>query len=444
MPDESPVKRKIELEELNENLKRTKSIGHEDLKSIVINEFKNLFENRIARLEARVKYLEDELDLKVEDQDKNSDSIHNDNDNNDNNNDQSNDKQRGENDIDVDVSRDDEEIKSNEKTETSKNIPPALPPRAQFGGSNTFQFKPNTQNQEAKSPSTSNKPVFGATTPFGNINKHNSTKSEQNNQKTEPKVVPVSSKPVFGATTSFGNMNKNNNNTKEKENQDENINKSKSTTPSAGGFSTFGSKSRFGNAFQESIKQKSFLDSPSSSSGTTTNQDGTKEQGTHKDGENEDEEESGKSTNKDALPTSTATQQFKQVDLNPIEQTTGEEEESSKFNCTAKLFELKLTSIDEGWKERGVGPLHLNQSNNFKNQIRLVMRSQGLLKVILNYKIQKDTEILKGLEASLNPGKYLRLNSLSDGKPIQYLLKFSNERIRDELINNIEELQREI
>ncbi|KAI5955903.1 hypothetical protein KGF54_001405 [Candida jiufengensis] len=449
MPDESPVKRKIELEELNENLKRTKSVNHEDLKSIVIHEIKKLFEDRISRLESRVKYLEDELDLKEENEPKDSDLINDDDNENHVSNDKFNDKEvEGENDIDVDISRDDDnENKGSLNNSNQITNPPALPPRAQFGGGNTFQFKANSstiQSNETKKIPSSNKPVFGATTTFGNMNKTPSI-SDTTTSKLESKQVPISSKPVFGATTSFGNMNKNNS----KDSTEDN-NNSKSSTPTAsiGGFSTFGSKSRFGNAFQESIKQKSFLDSaPSSSSSTssTKKDKSKKEGGLDEEGEEEDEEEeSGKSQNKDALPTSTATQQFKQVDLNPVEQTTGEEDEKSIFNCTAKLFELKLTSIEEGWKERGIGPLHLNQSTITQNQIRLVMRSQGLLKVILNYKIQKDTEILKGLEASLNPGKYLRLNSISDGKPIQYLLKFSNERIRDELIDNIEQLQNEI
>lgn len=62
MPGESPAKRKIETDE-SSSLKRTKLIGHEDLKTAIINEVKQIFEDRIARLESRVKFLEDELDL---------------------------------------------------------------------------------------------------------------------------------------------------------------------------------------------------------------------------------------------------------------------------------------------------------------------------------------------------------------------------------------------
>lgn len=89
--------------------------------------------------------------------------------------------------------------------------------------------------------------------------------------------------------------------------------------------------------------------------------------------------------------------------------------------------------------------MHLNQSKADPNQVRLVMRSQGLLRVVLNYKISADTEILKGLEASLTPEKFLRLNSVnSEGSPIQYLLKFGSGNLRDELIDKIGSLKEEI
>ena len=101
--------------------------------------------------------------------------------------------------------------------------------------------------------------------------------------------------------------------------------------------------------------------------------------------------------------------------------------------------------MSEGWKERGVGPLHLNQSKADPKQVRLVMRSQGLLRVVLNYKINADTEILKGLEASLTPEKFLRLNSINaEGTPIQNLLKFGSGTLRDELVEKIESLKQSI
>ena len=345
MASESPAKRKIETEE-SSSLKRTKLIGHEDIKTTIVNEVKQIFDDRIARLESRVKYLEDELDLKEDGSTINSEQA------------------------DGKI----ENTTGDGLAPKEKNSPPPLPPRASFGKT-PFQF--------------------------------NSGSSKVDENKVEAKPIKASSKPVFGATTSFGNMSK--------KLESPAQNPQKETTPTSS-FGTFGSKSRFGNAFQESLKQKSFLDSGS----------------TDKNGARTDSNES---------QTTTTTQQFKQVDLDPVEQKTGEEGENSLFHSTAKLFELQLTNIDEGWKERGLGPLHLNQSVNDLKQVRIVMRSQGLLKVILNYKIQKSTEVLEGLDASLAPGKYLRFNSVSEGNPVQYLLKFSNQQIRDDLVKKINELK---
>ncbi|KAI5958250.1 hypothetical protein KGF57_002605 [Candida theae] len=352
MGSESPVKRKIETEE-SSGLKRTKSIGHEDIKTTIVNEVKQIFEERIARLESRVKFLEDELDLKEDSSGAVTSS--------ENTGDKTKESEKP--------------TKDDGQTPTQTALPPPLPPRATFGKT-PFQFR--TENSK--------------------------------DNKDEPKRVASSPNPVFGATTSFGNLKK------EPKPATENSQKVSTSTSS---FGSFGSKSRFGNAFQESLKKKSFLDSS----------------------DDANDSNSASADGKDSLQTTTATQQFKQVDLNPVQQSTGEEDEKSLFTCGAKLFEVQLANIREGWKERGIGPLHLNQSVHDSDQVRIVMRSQGLLKVILNYKIQKSTEIFEGLEASLAPGKYLRFNSVLEGKPIQYMLKFANQQIRDDLIQKINDLK---
>ena len=175
----------------------------------------------------------------------------------------------------------------------------------------------------------------------------------------------------------------------------------------------FGANSKFGNAFQQSLKKKSFLDEP----------------------------EEPKAPATDALDTAATPERdpvaYKQVDLEVKEIKTGEEDERLLFSATAKLFELDLTQIQLGWKERGVGQLHLNQAVADALQRRLVMRLQGLLRVILNMKLAADTRVMKGLEASLSPGKYLRVALVRDGKPVQYLMKFGSQAVRDELCEKI-------
>lgn len=380
MSNESPAKRKIEAEEVTSvQLKRTKSTTQEDLKESIVKEITNIFEDRISKLEARIKNLEDELlidDEELKEEDKK---------------------------IEKETQ---EETKKPERKVLNKE-PPPLPQRKATFGSNSFSFSPgkitplNSFNDTTTVPS-SPKPVFGATTSFGAMERP-STKSSSPEQKPEFK-----SPSVFGTSPSSIK---------------ESASVSNSTTTSATFGSTFGSNSRFGNAFKDSLNKKSFLDKDEEEKkvDTTPTNNGSENNSTPK------------------------PQEYKQVDLVPVEQTTGEEDEISHFNCTAKIFELDLSKMSEGWKERGVGPLHLNQSKADPKQVRLVMRSQGLLRVVLNYKINADTEILKGLEASLTPEKFLRLNSINaEGTPIQNLLKFGSGTLRDELVEKIESLKQSI
>lgn len=289
------------------------------------------------------------------------------------------------------------EEKPVEKAEETTEKEPELRPKATFGGT-LFSFnikkkpaEPEKEPAKAKEATKKSAPVFGATSSFGSSTTFGN-KSILDTLKSKPNVfdsLPSKSEEKPGDS------------------------KPKSEPVSSG----FGSNSKFGNAFQESLKKKSFLD----------------------ESKEETEEDDSKST-------SPAPQQYKQVDLAPVQEIkTGEEDETSIFSVRAKIFELDLTNITEGWKERGVGPLHLNESIKDRDQIRLVMRSQGLLRVVLNMRISSDTVLIKGLEASLSPGKFLRLNSISDkGTPVQYLLKFGNEATRNELYDKVEELKARI
>lgn len=455
MPDESPNKRKIELEDeqdslsFDNKLKRTKLIGHEDLKTTVVEEMRKLFESRIVQLEERVKVLEDILEFNRDDDDDDDEKKKK-------KEDEKEDGHLGKDNVQLQDAETKQEPKVTDKS--LGNNAPELPPRAKttFGGS-TFQFKPNattaaattTANEETKTRNINEKEKEKEKESENENENEKESVSKENNKYKESRSVPVSSRPVFGATTSFGNMAKfspNNSDSTTSSTTGSTLT-SKTTNPKSpaskpafgfGSGSTFGNKSRFGNAFQESLKLKSFLDADSTEATLESKNDTKSENAPSLSG-------SGSVDNKPESQTSTTTKQFQQVDLNPVEQTTGEEDEKSLFTSNAKLFELELSKISEGWRERGVGPLHLNQSKRDAKQVRIVMRSQGLLRVILNYRIVKNTEVMRGLEASLAPGKYLRLNSLnSEGKPIQYLVKFANEKLRDELVSKIDELKTEM
>lgn len=246
-------------------------------------------------------------------------------------------------------------------------------------------------------------------------------KDSKTGTKTPEDKIREHNKPVFGAASKFGNA-------FDKLAKEPSIfgkasstepDSSKSTPPAFGSGSfglLFGSNSKFSNAFEKALAKPSFLDGPNKDSGDDAKEDGKPK----------------------------ATQQYKQVDLEAKEVKTGEEDEKSLFTTTAKIFELDLSNIKSGWKERGLGPLHLNQSILDPKKVRIVMRSQGLLRVVLNYKITPETELIKGLEASMSPGKFLRLNVASEKKVAQYLIKFSSEEKRNELTEKVDELKKKI
>lgn len=245
--------------------------------------------------------------------------------------------------------------------------------------------KKETVSVSQSNAGSENKPVFGASSTFGKASIFENMRNGKNVFDSPQKDAKKDSDPISATpATSFGSF---------------------------GG--SFGANSKFSNAFQKASQKKSFLDDPEVSN-------------------------SESSPSKQSAPPP----QYKQVDLTVKEVKTGEENERSIFSTTAKLFELNLTKISEGWKERGVGPLHLNRSIADSTQVRIVMRSHGLLRVILNYKITSTTKLIKGLDASLSPGKFLRINSISaDGIPLQYLIKFSDQNVRDSLCDKIESLQ---
>lgn len=76
---------------------------------------------------------------------------------------------------------------------------------------------------------------------------------------------------------------------------------------------------------------------------------------------------------------------------------TGEEEEDTIYQTRCKLYAL---DDQGGWRERGVGNLKLNK-HKATDATRLVMRSEGVLRVILN--------------ASL----YVGMTCLEDGKHVR-------------------------
>jgi RanBP1 domain len=109
---------------------------------------------------------------------------------------------------------------------------------------------------------------------------------------------------------------------------------------------------------------------------------------------------------------------------------TGEEEEHTYFSSKAKLFHFS----DKVWKERGVGTFKVNvkessddsdsdiEAGNKKKSARMIMRADGVLRVMLNSPIFKGMPIgdVSGEEPK---GKQLNLASVEDGKTVPLLLR---------------------
>ncbi|EJS43281.1 yrb2p [Saccharomyces arboricola H-6] len=126
----------------------------------------------------------------------------------------------------------------------------------------------------------------------------------------------------------------------------------------------------------------------------------------------------------------------KPLKLQKQEIKSGEESEECIYQVNAKLYQL--SKIEEGWKERGVGVIKVNKSKEDTEKTRIVMRSRGILKVILNIQLVKGFAVQKGFTGSLQSEKFIRLLAVDDnGDPAQYAIKTGKKETTDELYNII-------
>ncbi|KAJ1023144.1 hypothetical protein NDA16_003297 [Ustilago loliicola] len=97
---------------------------------------------------------------------------------------------------------------------------------------------------------------------------------------------------------------------------------------------------------------------------------------------------------------------------------TGQEDEESIHSIRAKLYTM---AEDQSWKERGTGTLRVNvpKKSSDKRPARLVMRADGVLRVILN------VSLFKGMKCELQE-KFVRIVAFEDAKPVHYAIKLSN------------------
>jgi Ran-binding protein 3 len=138
---------------------------------------------------------------------------------------------------------------------------------------------------------------------------------------------------------------------------------------------------------------------------------------------------------------------------------TGEEGEKTLFSCRAKIFEFE--SSEKAWKERGVGLLKLNatglddtsdlwakvpdgddsdgsEGTRPQKRARLIMRSDGSLRVVLNVALYKDMKV-GDQNGRMPTDRMVRFLGVEEGKPkpVNLLIRTSNPQSAKDLCQQI-------
>jgi Ran-binding protein 3 len=134
----------------------------------------------------------------------------------------------------------------------------------------------------------------------------------------------------------------------------------------------------------------------------------TSDETTEGDGEKSDNKSTEKSAEKEKTLSESAAEycenRNKKVEFGEVELITGEEEETNAFQMSAKLYMFdKDTST---WVERGRGQLRLNDlrtqaESGTSVTSRIIMRTAGSLRVILNSKIFPEMTLEKPTEKNI-------------------------------------------
>lgn len=246
------------------------------------------------------------------------------------------------------------------------------------------------------------------------------TEKVEKGEKAEEKGLVEKPKYVFGSSTAFGNGFGLAKSSAELTGEQD---KKKSDAKASPKPFAFGSGLSFGGGFSV-LKKKDDKTSESKENDS-------------KDSEqtplSEDKKE--KTTEAESTPSSSDNHGVK---LQKQEIISGEEAEETIFQVNAKVYQL--ADLKEGWKERGVGVIKINR-NKSNSKARLVMRSRGILKVILNLPLIKGFKIQQGFPGSLQSEKFIRITTVDDSKaPLQYAVKTGKEETVQELYEKIVDL----
>ncbi|KAG0359083.1 hypothetical protein BG005_001391 [Podila minutissima] len=195
---------------------------------------------------------------------------------------------------------------------------------------------------------------------------------------------------------------------------------SKSPSPApTSTFGTFGAKQSFLSK-ESSFASGSFIEQGASQDqedfDTLLTQEGDN------DGENEDQEEND---------TNFGTGIFSNADQ--VDVHTGEEDELTMYVTKGKLFADADKS--QTWKERGKGTFKINVGRKNTKSARLVMRTDGALRLILNI------AVIPNMNVIITGDKYIRFVGIEEGKPVLFLLKVKDVTVANEVVHAIDRAQ---
>lgn len=193
---------------------------------------------------------------------------------------------------------------------------------------------------------------------------------------------------------------------------------SKSPSPApTSTFGTFGAKQSFLSK-ESSFASGSFLEQGASQDQEDFDTLLTQEGGDN-DGENEDQDEN------DANFGTGIFSNADQVDVH-----TGEEDELTMYVTKGKLFADADRS--QTWKERGKGTFKINVGRKNTRSARLVMRTDGALRLILN------VAVIPNMNVIITGDKYIRFVGIEEGMPVLFLLKVKDSTVASEVVHGIE------
>lgn len=120
---------------------------------------------------------------------------------------------------------------------------------------------------------------------------------------------------------------------------------------------------------------------------------------------------------------------------------TGEEDEKELFRGRAKLYSLESEKGSARWKERGVGALKLNLHNEC-GKVRLLMRTEATLRVVLNTPVFQKFHMDRATERSIRFQGF-DTDEGNENKRKAFLVRFATRDVASELVSAIEKWKKE-